>query len=88
MPGETDPTVIERVQLADLSLSAIVVASDPSNNIAMLEHGGVGYLVHKGSKIGSKNGVVREITASTVVIEEPGSVPGGGVNVVELSLPQ
>ncbi|MDR1081941.1 MAG: hypothetical protein LBQ79_13520 [Deltaproteobacteria bacterium] len=88
IPGETDPTVIERVKLDDLSLSAIVVAANPENNIAMLEHAGVGYLVHKGSKIGSRSGIVREITATAVVIEEPAPEPGGGSNVVELTLPQ
>ncbi|MDR1037752.1 MAG: hypothetical protein LBT40_14675 [Deltaproteobacteria bacterium] len=88
LPGETDPTVIERVGLDELSLSAIVVAVNPDNNIAMLEHDGIGYLVHKGSKIGSKNGVVREISATTVVVEEPAPEPGGGPNVVELTLPR
>ncbi|MDR3154137.1 MAG: hypothetical protein LBW85_07710 [Deltaproteobacteria bacterium] len=88
IPGQTDPTVIERVRLEDLSLSAIVVASDPNDNIAMLEHEGVGYLVHKGSRIGSGRGIVREITGTAVIIEVPGAGPEGRSSTVELSLPQ
>ncbi|MDR2612420.1 MAG: hypothetical protein LBG06_06195 [Deltaproteobacteria bacterium] len=88
IPGETDPTLIERVNLDDMSLSAIVVASNPDNNIAMIEHEGMGYLVHKGSRIGAQNGVVREITASSIIIEEPSGGPDIESKVVELTLPQ
>ncbi|MDR1041246.1 MAG: hypothetical protein LBR80_13990 [Deltaproteobacteria bacterium] len=88
LSGETDPTAIERVGLSDLSLSAIVTAANPEHNIAMLELEGVGYIVQKGSRIGSNNGVVREITATTVVVEEPGGETGIDTNTIELKLPQ
>jgi hypothetical protein len=86
IPGAMDPTVIQRVRVEDLLLSAIVVAANPDNNIAMIEHEGIGYMVHKGTRIGSSNGVVREITSDTVVIEEEGAGPGS--HVVELTLPR
>jgi Tfp pilus assembly protein PilP len=86
--GETDPTVIERVRLDELSLSAIVVANNPDNNIAMVEHQGVGYLVQKGARIGIGNGVVREITASSVIVEQPAAEPSSSASVVTLSLPK
>lgn len=70
MDGQVDPTNLEKYPLQDLSLSAIVVKSDPEYNIALLEVGGIGYSVRKGAKVGSGNGIVREITESNVIIEE------------------
>jgi hypothetical protein len=86
--GEMDPSVIQRVQLDELSLSAIILSEAPAKSIAMLEHNGVGYTVNEGTKIGSRNGVVREITATSVIVEEPGSEPGGPPILVELTLQQ
>jgi type IV pilus assembly protein PilP len=89
LPGETDPTVLLRRSLADFNLQAIVVSSNPENNVAMLEYEGIGYTVRKGSRIGTKNGIVREITPSSVIVEEMGSGSGGfSENLVELRLPQ
>jgi type IV pilus assembly protein PilP len=85
LPGETDPTVLLRRSLADFNLQAIVVSSNPENNIAMLEYEGNGYTVRRGSRIGTKNGVVREITPNSVIVEEEG---GSSENLVELRLPQ
>jgi type IV pilus assembly protein PilP len=87
--GETDPTILERFPLDEFSLAAIVVSRNPENSIAMLEYNGIGYTVKKGSKIGTKNGVVKEITANSIIIEEQGT--GGelyGGNLIEISLPQ
>jgi hypothetical protein len=77
--GQIDPNALEKHPLQDLSLSAIVVKNDPQNNIALLEVGGIGYSVQKGSKVGSNNGVVREITETDVIIDElgPDGIPSG-----------
>jgi Tfp pilus assembly protein PilP len=77
--GMIDPANLEKFPLQDMNLSAIVVKSDPAYNIALLEVGGVGYNVQKGSKVGSGNGVVREITETNVIIDElgPDGKPSG-----------
>ncbi|MDR2352836.1 MAG: hypothetical protein LBF22_06660 [Deltaproteobacteria bacterium] len=87
--GQTNPQMIERVSLQDFTLSAIVVSNDPEKSFAMVENGGMSYIVHKGMRIGNKNGVIREITASSIIVEEPGSgSPGSAGNFVEIFLPQ
>ncbi|MDR2352024.1 MAG: pilus assembly protein PilP [Deltaproteobacteria bacterium] len=70
--GKVDPSNLEKYPIKDLSLSAIVVKNDPDNNIALLEVGGIGYSVQKGAKVGSDNGIIREITESNVIIEQIG----------------
>lgn len=77
--GIVDPANLEKYALNDLSLSAIVVQSNPQHNIALLEAGGIGYSVREGSKVGENNGVVKAITETTVVIEEldPNGKPSG-----------
>jgi hypothetical protein len=85
--GQNDPSVLQRFPLDDFSLSAIVVANNPEHNIAMLEYGGIGYTVRKGSRV--QGGVVKEITPTSVIIETsnaPGSAYGG--NTIVLSMPQ
>jgi Tfp pilus assembly protein PilP len=63
--------MIQRLSLNSFTLTAIVVHPNPANSTALVDSGGVGYLIRQGTKIGPNNGVVREITDSKVVIEEP-----------------
>jgi type IV pilus assembly protein PilP len=63
--------MIQRLALNQFTLTAIVEAPNPGNNTALVDSGGIGYLIHRGSKIGPNNGFVREITSTKVVIEEP-----------------
>ncbi|MDR2199931.1 MAG: pilus assembly protein PilP [Deltaproteobacteria bacterium] len=63
--------MIQRLALNSFTLTAIVVHPNPENSTALVDSGGVGYLIRKGTKIGPNNGVVREITDTSVVIEEP-----------------
>jgi Tfp pilus assembly protein PilP len=87
--GQNDPSVLQRLSLDDFILAAIVVSNNPDNNVAMLEYNGVGYMVYKGSVIGNRNAVVKEIKATSIVIEEPS--PNGasyGSNTFEISLPK
>jgi Tfp pilus assembly protein PilP len=63
--------MIQRLALNQFTLTAIVEAPNPGNNTALVDSGGIGYLIHRGTKIGPNNGVVREITSTKVVIEEP-----------------
>jgi type IV pilus assembly protein PilP len=63
--------MIQRLALNSFTLTAIVVHPNPNNSTALVDSGGVGYLIRKGTKIGPNNGVVKEITDNKVVIEEP-----------------
>jgi Tfp pilus assembly protein PilP len=65
--------MIQRLELNQFTLTAIIVSADPNQTTAMMDSGGKSYLVKKGTKIGRNNGFVREITESKVVIEEPAS---------------
>jgi type IV pilus assembly protein PilP len=80
--------MIERLALNSFTLTAIVVSPSPNNSTALVDSGGVGYLIRKGTKIGPNNGFVREITDTKVVIEEPstGAYSGGGPRLTELRL--
>jgi type IV pilus assembly protein PilP len=63
--------LIQRSPLNSFTLTAITVHhQDPNKSTALVDLGGVGYLIRKGSKIGPNNGVVSQITDDTVVIEE------------------
>jgi Tfp pilus assembly protein PilP len=63
--------MIQRLALNSFTLTAIVVHPNPNNSTALVDSGGTGYLIRKGTKIGPNKGFVREITDSKVVIEEP-----------------
>jgi Tfp pilus assembly protein PilP len=63
--------MIQRLALNSFTLTAIVVHPNPNNSTALVDSGGVGYLIRLGTKIGPNNGVVKEITDNKVVIEEP-----------------
>ncbi|MDR2612421.1 MAG: pilus assembly protein PilP [Deltaproteobacteria bacterium] len=95
-PPESDNTkpdlsrlpMIQRLALNQFTLSAIVEAPNPANNTALVDAGGKGYLIEKGTKIGPNDGVVREITSSKVIIEEPEVNYRGerSIRVTEMSL--
>jgi type IV pilus assembly protein PilP len=65
--------MIQQLALNQFSLSAIIVAENPSNNKALVDSGGKGYIITIGTLIGNNNGKVREITPTKVIIEEPES---------------
>jgi type IV pilus assembly protein PilP len=62
---------IQRLALNQFTLTAIVVSDNSDNNTALVDSGGVGYLIRKGTMIGNNEGYVREITTTKVIIEEP-----------------
>jgi type IV pilus assembly protein PilP len=62
---------IQKLALSQFTLSAIIVAADPSDNSANVDSGGRGFIIKKGTLIGPNEGYVKEITENSVVIEEP-----------------
>jgi Tfp pilus assembly protein PilP len=78
-PPETDTSrqasrnlpMIQRLALNQFTLEAIIESPIPGSTTALVVSGGVGYILHEGTKIGPNNGTVRQITSSKVIIEEP-----------------
>ncbi|MDR1109197.1 MAG: hypothetical protein LBP92_00510 [Deltaproteobacteria bacterium] len=70
-----DPNIkkpmIQKLSLSQFSLQAIMGADGPDEIYALVESGGRGYILKRGTMIGPNNGYVREINDSTVVIAEP-----------------
>jgi Tfp pilus assembly protein PilP len=63
--------VLQRLALNQFTLNAIVLTDNPDRTSALVDNAGVGYILHRGTLIGPNNGYVKEITANTVIIEEP-----------------
>jgi Tfp pilus assembly protein PilP len=84
---ETRP-MIQQLALNQFTLSAIIVADNPDDNMALVDSGGKGYIIYKGTLIGNNYGKVREITNTKVIIEEPESTyrSSAGTRVTEIRL--
>ena len=68
-PGKINETILETLDLSQLELIAIMVG--PKGNWAMVRDSkGVGHVIKKGIKIGTKGGVVDKITEHEVIIRE------------------
>lgn len=83
-------TPLERFDLGQLKLSAVVETSD-GNSAVIVESSGRGYVVKVGAYVGLNGGQVTEIKNDRVIIEEPMGKNERGeikVNVVELILPK
>lgn len=91
--GETKrvpQTPLERFDIGQLRLSAVVGAPD-GNSAIIVESSGRGYVVRTGAYIGLNGGQITEIKNDRVIIEEPMGKNERGevkVNVVELILPK
>ena len=65
----TPQTPLERISLDQLKLVAIIRAA--SGNKALVEEtSGKGYIIKKGAYIGLNSGIVSQINASSIIIEE------------------
>ena len=83
-------TPLERFDIGQLKLSAVVEAAD-GNSAIIVESSGRGYVVKHGYFIGLNNGQITEIKSDRVVIEEPMGKNERGetkYNIIELILPK
>lgn len=83
-------TPLERFDLGQLKLSAVVAAPD-GNSAVIVESSGRGYVVKVGAYVGLNGGQVTEVKNDRVIIEEPMGKNERGeikVNMVELILPK
>ncbi|MDR1487497.1 MAG: hypothetical protein LBT62_05840 [Deltaproteobacteria bacterium] len=62
--------LLRRLALNQFTLNAIIVAANPKDSTALVDSGGRGFILHKGTLIGPNNGYVKDITATRVVVEE------------------
>jgi Tfp pilus assembly protein PilP len=63
--------ILQRLALNQFTLNAIIVAANPGDSTALVDSGGRGFILHRGTLIGPNNGYVKEISSNRVVIEEP-----------------
>jgi Tfp pilus assembly protein PilP len=63
--------MIQKLSLSQFSLNAIIVAADPNDASAVVDSGGRGFIIKRGTMIGPNNGYVSEITDTKVGISEP-----------------
>lgn len=83
-------TPLERFDIGQLSLSAIVEAPG-GNSAIVVESSGRGYVVKAGTYIGLNGGQIIEIKSDRIIIEEPIGKNERGevkVNTIELILPK
>lgn len=68
---ERQLTPLEKLDLSQLQLVAIVQATGEGDDFAMVqEAGGKGYIVQKGTYIGTNSGIVTRIGKEKIIIEE------------------
>ena len=78
-------TPLERVNLSQLSLVGIIQA--PSGNRALVqESSGKGYVVKKGTYIGTNSGKIIQILKDRIIIEEEGEDIYGKVSIIKKPL--
>jgi hypothetical protein len=64
---------IQTIATDDLTLVAVIVPTDnkdDASKVAMLDYKGNNFEIKKGTKVGNKNGFVKEIAENYVIIEE------------------
>ena len=78
-------TPLEKVDLSQLKLVAIVRAS--SGNIALVEEAsGKGYVIKKGTYIGTRSGKVGKILPDRIIVEQESEDFSGKVSVHEIEV--
>lgn len=84
-------TPLERLDLGQLKLSAVVVSSSRGNSAVVIENSGRGYVVKVGTYIGLNGGQITDVKSDRIIIEEPLGKNERGevkVNTIELILPK
>jgi type IV pilus assembly protein PilP len=78
-------TPLEKLNLSQLTLVGIIRA--PSGNRALVqEASGKGYIVKKGTYIGTQSGKVKQILEDRIIVEEKGEDLYGKVSTIEKTL--
>jgi type IV pilus assembly protein PilP len=87
-PEAEDLAPLQKYDLSELNLVAIIIRDDNSRTAMVEDKAGYGYILKQGMLIGKNNGVIREITPTSIVIEEKAVDSSGKekVNTITLSV--
>ena len=67
---ESELTPLQKYDLSELKLVAIILQSNVEPAAMVEDKAGYGYVIKKGMQIGKNNGIIREITANDVIVDE------------------
>ena len=87
-PEDADLPPLQKYDLSEFNLVAIIIRDDNSSTAMVEDKAGYGYILKQGMLIGKNNGIIRQITPSTIVVEEKTVDPSGSEknNTVTLSV--
>ena len=85
---DADLPPLQKYELSEFNLVAIIIRDDNSSTAMVEDKAGYGYILKQGMLIGKNNGIIRQITPSTIVVEEKTVDPSGSEknNTVTLSV--
>ncbi len=63
-------TPLQKYDLSELNLVAIIIRDDNLRAAMVEDKAGYGYILKQGMLVGKNNGVIRQITANSIVVEE------------------
>ena len=81
---ESELTPLQKCDLSELKLVAIILQSNSEPAAMVEDKAGYGYVIKKGMQIGKNNGIIREITANDVIVDEK-TVDAAGAEKMETS---
>jgi type IV pilus assembly protein PilP len=81
---ESELTPLQKYDLSELKLVAIILQSNVEPTAMVEDKSGYGYVIKKGMQIGKNNGIIREITANEVIVDEK-TVDAAGAEKTETS---
>jgi len=87
-PEDADLPPLQKYDLSEFNLVAIIIRDDNSSTAMVEDKAGYGYILKQGMLIGKNNGIIRQITPNTIVVEEKTVDPSGSEknNTVTLSV--
>lgn len=67
---EADLTPLQKYDLSELNLVAIIIRDDNLRAAMVEDKAGYGYILKQGMLVGKNNGIIRQITADSIIVEE------------------
>ena len=69
-PEDADLPPLQKYDLSEFKLVAIIIQDDNTSTAMVEDKAGYGYILKQGMLVGKNNGIIRQITPSTIVVEE------------------
>jgi type IV pilus assembly protein PilP len=67
---DEDLTPLQKYDLSELNLVAIIIRDDNLRAAMVEDKAGYGYILKQGMLVGKNNGIIRQITADSIIVEE------------------